>query len=120
MKFIKYNYLNLTEEITKGGSGIEYRDEALNSVFHAEGRAFKDKDKWQYEYFIKDHPDPAGAGQVLGNTHLSVADLNGDGCIDPLSDPSEVLQVEAQRRSRTLRREESLLSLWPKYGWTLG
>ncbi|MEZ5045294.1 MAG: RHS repeat-associated core domain-containing protein [Saprospiraceae bacterium] len=113
---IKYNYLNLPEEITKGGSvikiiydaagrklrqefipeegegvlldyvsGIEYRDEALNSVFHAEGRAFKDKDKdkWQYEYFIKDH---------LGNTHLSVVDLNGDGCIDPLSDPSEVLQ----------------------------
>ena len=39
-------------------SGIEYRDEALNSVFHAEGRAFKDKDKdkWQYEYFIKDPP----------------------------------------------------------------
>ncbi|MEZ5042491.1 MAG: RHS repeat-associated core domain-containing protein [Saprospiraceae bacterium] len=90
----KSNYLNLPEEITKGRSGNEYRDEALNSVFHAEGRAFKDKDKdkWQYEYFIKDHPDPAGAGQALCNTHLSVADLNRDGCIDPLSDLSEVLQ----------------------------
>lgn len=111
---IEYSYLNLPLKVTKGGSiintvydaagrklrqefvpeegegslvdyisGLEYRDEELNSIYHAEGRVFQKDEKWQYEYFIKDH---------LGNTQLSVADLNGDGCIDPLSDPSEVLQ----------------------------
>lgn len=111
---IEYSYLNLPLKITKGGgtintvydaagrklrqefipeegegslvdyiSGIEYRDEELNSVYHAEGRVFQEDEKWQYEYFIKDH---------LGNTRLVVSDLNGDGCIDPLSDPSEILQ----------------------------
>lgn len=111
---ITYNYLNLPELIQKGGdqirilydaagrklqqefipaqgegvlldyiSGVEYRDAEVNSVFHEEGRAFNDEGDWRYEYFIKDH---------LGNTRLVVADLNGDGCINPLSDPSEILQ----------------------------
>lgn len=111
---IKYNYLNLPEEIKKGGdvikiiydaagrklqqefipaegegvlldyiSGIEYRNAEINSVYHSEGRAFNSEEGWRYEYSIKDH---------LGNTRLMISDLNGDGCISPLSDPSEILQ----------------------------
>lgn len=111
---IKYNYLNLPEEIKKGSdvikiiydaagrklqqefipaegegvlldyiSGIEYRNTEINSVYNSEGRAFNSEEGWRYEYSIKDH---------LGNTRLMISDLNGDGCISPLSDPSEILQ----------------------------
>gem|GEM_PF-1268552 len=111
---IDYSYLNLPQQIVKGGDiiniiydaagrklrqefipsegesmlidyigGVEYRNEEINSVYHPEGRVSSEEGEWQYEYFIKDY---------LANTNLVISDLNRDGCIDPSSNPSEVLQ----------------------------
>ena len=110
---ITYNHLNLPATILKGGdkieiyydatgrklkqevvstegghvleymNGIDYRNQELNGIYHAEGRVTTGEGGWQYEYFLKDH---------LGNVRLSVSDLNGNGCIDPTAEPAEILQ----------------------------
>lgn len=67
-------------------AGVEYRDGRMESVYHEEGRIYfpdpsKDSSLEQdfvAEFFIKDH---------LGNTRLSVADLNEDGEITTSSVP---------------------------------
>ncbi|MCB0562573.1 MAG: hypothetical protein KDD09_26660 [Phaeodactylibacter sp.] len=38
--------------------------------------------RYRAEYFHQDHPDPAGTGQVLGNTRLVFSDFNQDGLIE--------------------------------------
>ena len=41
-------------------SGVEYRDQSKQAVYHEEGRAHFVAGIWQYEYFIKDHQPKAG------------------------------------------------------------
>ena len=38
--------------------------------------------RYRAEYFHQDHPDPAGTGQVLGNTRLVFSDFNLNGVVD--------------------------------------
>ena len=64
--------------------GIEYRDDKIESIHHAEGRVtFNEDDEAQYEYFLKDHPPEAG--QALGNARVTIADKDGDGYIEPFN-----------------------------------
>lgn len=53
--------------------GIEYKNDELEAIYHAEGRATEQEDgTFQYEYSIRDH---------LGNTRVTFADLDGDNSI---------------------------------------
>ncbi len=61
--------------------GIEYRDGAIEAIYHEGGRAFSTGEgNFRYEYTIQDH---------LGNARLQFADLNEDGNIDK---ETEILQ----------------------------
>ena len=66
-------------------NGIEYKNGALESIFHSEGRVTTIDNVLKYEYAMKDH---------LGNTRLMFCDRNGDGVIKPENAPeaSEVTQ----------------------------
>jgi RHS repeat-associated protein len=48
--------------------GIEYKNNVLEAMYHAEGRAYKNPTSWQYEYTLKDH---------LGNSRVTFRDNNG-------------------------------------------
>jgi len=65
--------------------GIEYKNEVLEAIYHAEGRVYFENGTPRYEYTITDH---------LGNTRLTFSDKDGDGVIDQSDDPvtNEVLQ----------------------------
>ncbi|MEM6966543.1 MAG: hypothetical protein AAF573_17395 [Bacteroidota bacterium] len=61
--------------------GIEYRNNKLESLYHAEGRVtFHTDDKGeetsQYEYYLKDH---------LGNVRVVFSDMDKDGYIEPFN-----------------------------------
>jgi RHS repeat-associated protein len=62
--------------------GIEYKDNKMESIQHAEGRITFHEDpdtgdeKPLYEYFLKDH---------LGNVRVTLADKDGDGYIEPFN-----------------------------------
>jgi RHS repeat-associated protein len=60
--------------------GIEYKNNVLEAMYHAEGRAYRSGTTWQYEYTLKDH---------LGNSRVTFADLDNNGTINPLA---EILQ----------------------------
>jgi RHS repeat-associated protein len=60
--------------------GIEYKNNVLEAMYHAEGRAYRNGTTWQYEYTLKDH---------LGNSRVTFADLDNNGTINPLA---EILQ----------------------------
>jgi hypothetical protein len=60
--------------------GIEYKNNVLETMYHAEGRAYRSGTTWQYEYILKDH---------LGNSRVTFADLDNNGTINPLA---EILQ----------------------------
>ena len=66
-------------------NGIEYRNAALEAIYHSEGRVTNIDGTLKYEYAIKDH---------LGNTRIMFCDRNGDGVIKPenAQEPSEVTQ----------------------------
>jgi len=66
-------------------NGIEYKNGALEAIYHSEGRVTTIDGTLKYEYAMKDH---------LGNTRLMFCDRNGDGVIKPenLPEPSEVTQ----------------------------
>jgi len=65
--------------------GIEYKNEVLEAIYHAEGRVYFEDGTNRYEYTITDH---------LGNARLTFTDKDGDGRIDQSDDPvaNEVLQ----------------------------
>jgi RHS repeat-associated protein len=48
--------------------GIEYKNNVLEAMYHAEGRAYRSGTTWQYEYTLKDH---------LGNSRVTFRDKNG-------------------------------------------
>jgi RHS repeat-associated protein len=48
--------------------GIEYKNNVLEAMYHAEGRAYRNGTTWQYEYTLKDH---------LGNSRVTFRDKNG-------------------------------------------
>jgi RHS repeat-associated protein len=48
--------------------GIEYKNNTLEAMYHAEGRAYRSGTTWQYEYTLKDH---------LGNSRVTFRDKNG-------------------------------------------
>jgi RHS repeat-associated protein len=60
--------------------GIEYKNNVLEAMYHAEGRVYRNGTTWQYEYTLKDH---------LGNSRVTFADLDNNGTINPLA---EILQ----------------------------
>jgi RHS repeat-associated protein len=60
--------------------GIDYKNNVLEAMYHAEGRAYRSGTTWQYEYTLKDH---------LGNSRVTFADLDNNGAINPLA---EILQ----------------------------
>jgi RHS repeat-associated protein len=60
--------------------GIEYKNNVLEAMYHAEGRIYRNNNTWQYEYTLKDH---------LGNSRVTFADLDNNGTINPLA---EILQ----------------------------
>ena len=70
--------------------------------------------RYRAEYFHEDHPDPAGTGQVLGNTRLVFSDFNQDGIVGlgedgpatPLNE-LEITQAGAHRRRQRLWRSKS-------------
>ena len=66
-------------------NGIEYKNGALEAIYHSEGRVTTIDGTLKYEYAMKDH---------LGNTRLMFCDRNGDGVIKPekAPEPSEVTQ----------------------------
>jgi len=66
-------------------NGIEYKNGALEAIYHSEGRVTNIDGALKYEYAMKDH---------LGNTRLMFCDRNGDGVIKPENAPeaSEVTQ----------------------------
>ena len=69
--------------------GIEYNNNDLEAVYHAEGRATYDPttvalgeiNGFEYEYSIKDY---------LGNSRVMFSDLNGNGQVTE----SEIIQAE--------------------------
>jgi RHS repeat-associated protein len=65
--------------------GIEYKDNVLESIYHAEGRVTNINGGLKYEYALKDH---------LGNTRIMFSDKNGDGLITQSTsqEASEVTQ----------------------------
>jgi RHS repeat-associated protein len=65
--------------------GIEYRNNVLEAIYHAEGRVTTINGSLKYEYALKDH---------LGNTRLMFSDKTGDGLIQQSSgqEISEVTQ----------------------------
>jgi len=62
-------------------NGIEYggpKGETLEAIYHSEGRVVRVGDKWEYEYFLKDHlgntrvvfkKDEEGKATILDQTH---------------------------------------------------
>ncbi|MFT4537266.1 MAG: RHS repeat-associated protein [Saprospiraceae bacterium] len=85
---------NKLRKITSDGTktdyvnGIEYKDEALESVYHSEGRAtpsLENPGQTVFEYSIKDH---------LGNSRIMFSDLNEDGKLTIGGEDSEILQEE--------------------------
>ena len=76
------NGTKLQKIIRKGGNvvslqdylegGIEYRNDTLEAINHAEGRAFFEGGMPQYEFRLADH---------LDNTRVLFSDKNGDGSI---------------------------------------
>ena len=83
---------NAADDYTKEYvSGIEYKDNAIESIYHEEGRVVPDGNGFRYEWMIKDH---------LGNTRVLFADLDEDGKIegdDPgiPSNESELMQIHS-------------------------
>jgi RHS repeat-associated protein len=65
--------------------GIEYKNNVLEAVYHAEGRITMINSSLKYEYALKDH---------LGNTRIMFADKDGDGKISQNTnqETSEVTQ----------------------------
>jgi hypothetical protein len=100
-KFIEITYdaagVKLTKTKTDNGTtttkdyigGIEYNNNDLEAVYHAEGRVTYDPttvalgeiNGFEYEYSIKDH---------LGNSRVMFSDLNGNGQVTE----SEIIQAE--------------------------
>jgi len=80
-KIIKDGSMVLSTQDYVGG--IEYKNEVLEAVYHAEGRVYFEDGTNRYEYTITDH---------LGNARLTFTDKDGDGRIDQ-SDDSEVNEV---------------------------
>ena len=55
-------------------SGLEFRNDTLEAIYHAEGRLYYDDNgQSRHEYNLTDH---------LGNTRLVFSDKNGDGTIE--------------------------------------
>jgi len=63
--------------------GIEYKNQHIEAIYHAEGRLYFEGDFKRYEYSITDH---------LGNTRLSFTDRDNDGIIEP-TDDSETNEI---------------------------
>ncbi len=65
--------------------GIEYKDNVLEAIYHAEGRVTTINGVLKYEFALKDH---------LGNTRLMFSDKNNDGLIQQSTaqEASEVTQ----------------------------
>jgi RHS repeat-associated protein len=79
----RINSSDTTEEIRDYIGGIEYVDNALESVHHAEGRVyFGGSSTERYDYALTDH---------LGNTRLLYSDLNNNGVPEV---PGEIIQEE--------------------------
>jgi RHS repeat-associated protein len=88
---------NKLRKITSDGvktdyvNGIEYKDDALESVYHSEGRVIRRQEQtsegsgivYIHEYSIKDH---------LGNSRIMFSDLNEDGKLTIGGEDSEILQ----------------------------
>ena len=66
-------------------NGIEYKNNALEAIYHSEGRVTTIDGTLKYEYALKDH---------LGNTRIMFCDRNYDGIITPNSnaETSELTQ----------------------------
>jgi RHS repeat-associated protein len=66
-------------------SGIEYRNNTLEAIYHPEGRVFNTGSSLRYEYSIRDH---------LGNTRLTFTDKNNDGTVNVTNSATtnEILQ----------------------------
>ncbi|MGB3548776.1 MAG: RHS repeat-associated core domain-containing protein, partial [Saprospiraceae bacterium] len=79
----KFNSAGTVLETRDYIGGIEYKNGALESVAHAEGRVyFGGGSTERYDYALTDH---------LGNTRLLYSDLNNNGIPDV---PSEIIQEE--------------------------
>jgi RHS repeat-associated protein len=76
----RINSSGTTEEIRDYIGGIEYVDNALESVHHAEGRVYFGGSTERYDYALTDH---------LGNTRLLYSDLNNNGVPEV---PGEIIQ----------------------------
>ena len=100
--------------------GIEYRNGQLEAINLPDGRLVAEYSggpgitRFRAEYFHKDHPDPSGTGQVLGNTRLAFSDFNQNGYIELTEeDPGtpenelEITQAGAHRRRQRLWRLKS-------------
>ena len=75
----------VTQYIQDYVGGIEYRNNVLEAIYHAEGRITTISGTLKYEYAMKDH---------LGNTRLMFCDKNANGVITQSGAPesSEVTQ----------------------------
>jgi len=92
-KWFKYGEFG----VTGYASGIEYHDSKIEAIYTPDGRMVAEYQggqaaRYRAEYFHQDHPDPAGAGQALGNTRLVFSDFNQNGLIE-LTEEDPTTQV---------------------------
>lgn len=60
-------------------SGVEYRNDTIEAIYHSDGRAVWNGSAWRYEYNLTDH---------LGNVRAVISDLDNDKILDFTGNPA--------------------------------
>ncbi len=81
---------SLSQQILKQDyvSGIEYRNDTIEAIYHSDGRSVWNGSAWRYEYNVADH---------LGNVRAVISDLDGDKILDftGVATTNEIINVNS-------------------------
>ncbi|MFZ1791429.1 MAG: RHS repeat-associated core domain-containing protein [Saprospiraceae bacterium] len=81
---------SLSQQILKQDyvSGIEYRNDTIEAIYHSDGRTVWNGSAWRYEYNVADH---------LGNVRAVISDLDGDKILDftGVATTNEIINVNS-------------------------